>query len=158
MERKVYRYNVDDLDDDRAIGILLPITKVDGKFSQSYTTQEQAISNLKNLILTAKGERLMLPEYGTDLPKYLFEQVDEDLLDAIEDEIRTAINTWLPYIVITNLIVELENFNSNLKSNLDNHTIFFDITFRVLPYDTDNRIVFFTNEAGAGIVEEQIIG
>ena len=51
-----------------AIGITLPLQKGNGGyFAQSYQTSEQVKSNIKNLILTRKGERLMHPTFGTDL-------------------------------------------------------------------------------------------
>lgn len=156
MERETYRYNLSDLDDDQAIGILLPINRQDGRFNQSYTTEEQAISNLKNLLLTAKGERLMLPDYGSNLPKYLFENIYDSLLFDIETEIRDTIGKWLPYINILDIRVTTNDYNSNMKTDLEYHTIYFEITFRVQPYNNDTRIVFFTDESGTNILEETI--
>ena len=63
-----------------AIGITLPIQKGNGGyFAQSYQTSEQVKSNIKNLILTRKGERLMHPNFGTDLYNTLFNQNTDDL-------------------------------------------------------------------------------
>ena len=47
-----------------------------GVFSTNYTTLTQAKDNLKNLILTKKGERLMNPDFGCDVWLVLFEQMD----------------------------------------------------------------------------------
>ena len=62
--RKEYFYSPIDLEPDIAVGITLPFGKDKGLFSLSYTTEEQSISNLKNLLLTRKGERLFQPEFG----------------------------------------------------------------------------------------------
>ena len=57
-------YNVLDLEEDKGVGLLLPLNKKSGGvFGLSYTTEEQGISNLKNLLLTRKGERLYHPTF-----------------------------------------------------------------------------------------------
>ena len=62
--RKEYFYNPIDFQKDVAVGVKLPFGKPNGLFAQSYTTEEQATSNLKNLLLTRKGERPFQPEFG----------------------------------------------------------------------------------------------
>jgi phage baseplate assembly protein W len=84
----------------------LPIIGVDGRlFDLSYSTEDQAISNLKNLILTRQGERLMQPLFGTKLQDSLFEQNDDILKASIKDSIERAVEFWLPYISINSLEV-----------------------------------------------------
>jgi hypothetical protein len=53
-QRKEYKYNPTDFKKDVAIGILLPFGKLHGLFKQSYTTEEQSISNLKKSIINSK--------------------------------------------------------------------------------------------------------
>ena len=54
-----------DNDPDSKIGIVLPIRlSNNGFFKQSETLLEQTISNLKNLLLTVKGERVGQPTFG----------------------------------------------------------------------------------------------
>ena len=56
-----------------AIGITLPFRRGNnGFFAQSYRTIDQVKSNIKNLLLTSKGERLMHPNFGTGLQELLF--------------------------------------------------------------------------------------
>tara|TARA_Y100000310_G_C20557874_1_gene751489 strand:+ start:409 stop:867 length:459 start_codon:yes stop_codon:yes gene_type:complete len=54
------------------------------------------MNNLKQLLLTEKGERVMLPSYGVSIRKYLFEPFDEDTFMGIKDEVLSAIETYLP--------------------------------------------------------------
>ena len=77
-ERKEYFYNPIDFNNDVAVGVKLPFGKPNGLFSQSYTTEEQAVSNLKNLLLTRKGERPFQPLFGSDVYFQLFELIDLD--------------------------------------------------------------------------------
>lgn len=101
------RYNPIDLLPDVAVGVKLPFVRNDGGlFQLSYSTEEQAISNLKNLILTRRGERVLQPLFGTNLQDSLFEQNDVLLKDSIETNIIEAVEFWLPYISIRELKVQ----------------------------------------------------
>ena len=86
-----------DDDPDVRIGVNLPFTRDNktGWFDQSFTTLDAAKSNLRNLLLTMKGERLMQPNFGTDLMKLVFEQDDGTLIDRIRETIITAVDFWL---------------------------------------------------------------
>ena len=50
---------------DAAIGMKFPIKPFSPKLN--YTTAEQIDTNLRNLVLTIKGERPMQPEFGSDV-------------------------------------------------------------------------------------------
>lgn len=109
--RKEYKVNPLDLKRNKAIGVKLPLGG-DPLFSLSYTTEEQAISNLKNLLLTRKGERPFQPEFGTDIYTLLFEQISTELSSTLEDSLRSDIEYWLPYIVIDEInIITNEDYN-----------------------------------------------
>ena len=64
---------------DTGIGLTLPFNSETGKFGEvSYFSIDQALSNLRNLILTRKGERPMHPKFGTNLQDYLFEPNNQE--------------------------------------------------------------------------------
>jgi len=95
---------------DVAVGLTLPFVNSNkGRFQQTFTTLEQAKHNLKNLFLTRKGERVMQPEFGTDLYNLLFEQIDDDLPSKIQFSLEEAIGIWLPYLKLITLNVEVED-------------------------------------------------
>jgi phage baseplate assembly protein W len=94
------------------IGLDLPlVTSGNTFFSVNYTTFDQANANLKNLILTNKGERVMLPTFGCDVKKMIFEQEPED---RIIENIENAIDIWLPYINVIDIVVERDSVNEHL--------------------------------------------
>ena len=96
----------DKLFPDVAIGIKLPIVSSGGQlFNTSYSTQEQAISNLKHLILTRQGERIYQPLFGTKLQDALFEQNTDTIKEIVRSTIVDAVGFWLPYITINKLTV-----------------------------------------------------
>ncbi len=130
-----------DLNPDVFIGLKLPFTRDKfGLFGQTETTLEQAGHNIKNLLLTAKGERVMQPDFGSNLRTLLFEQYTEDLTEEIKSEIQETISTWLPYITIVKVdVIEDEtnpnqtqvdiDFSLNYEQNrFDSITLNFDAT------------------------------
>ena len=101
------RYNTIDLLPDVAVGIKIPMLRADGVlFDLSYSTEEQVISNLKNLVLTRKGERVMQPEFGTTLQDSLFEQNTDLLVTSIRNSIQDAVKFWLPYVSLDVITVD----------------------------------------------------
>ena len=104
-----------DLDPEVTIGLGLPMQydDVNGFFPGHSTTLSQAGSNLRNLLLTNKGERVGQPTFGADLLLILFEPMSENLLDRLEDSINEAISEWLPYISINLLEVEPDESEIN---------------------------------------------
>ena len=64
----------------------------DGKFLKLNTGAKQAIkSDLVHLLLTNKGERLYLPNFGANLRQYLFEPNDDTVANSIKNEINQGV-------------------------------------------------------------------
>ena len=96
-----------------------------GIFSVNFTTISQAKQNLKNLILTRKGERIMQPEFGCDIYKILFEPIIDDVSfeNKISNTIIEATNSWLPYLNINTINYFFD------ENEIDKHTINVEILF-----------------------------
>lgn len=106
------------------IGITLPITNGNtGMFAQSTTIFQQVKSNFKNLILTKKGERLMQPEFGTDLHRILFENITENTLENARLTVVEAVERWMPFL-------ELQQFEVKNPVNGNPHRIDLSVTYR----------------------------
>ena len=65
--------------------------KVNGDFALSYTTLQQTKSNMRNLVLTNKGERVMHPEFGCDIYKLLFNNITPSIIDQIKSNIMVCV-------------------------------------------------------------------
>lgn len=93
---------------DFAYGITLPVKNGNtGFFESAFSSYEQAKSNLKNLLLTKKGERVMQPNFGTGLSSLLFEQMDDSFEERLKETITNSVNFWLPYISIEEIDVNM---------------------------------------------------
>ncbi len=127
MAIELGRYKVDDLkeNDYKVLGIAInDVSNSNGAFSVNFTTINQAKSNLQNLILTKKGERVMQPEFGCDIWKILFEPIIEgDIESKIEQTILDAVNTWLPYLNIDTILFDYD------ENDIDNNRLSLELQF-----------------------------
>ena len=90
---------------DYAIGITLPLQIGNNAFNQSFKTIDQVKTNIKNLLLTKRKERVMQPELGSGLQELLFDFNDDFLADEIEEVITNSMEKWLPYVTIEEIDV-----------------------------------------------------
>jgi phage baseplate assembly protein W len=123
---------------DYAIGITLPIQIGNTAFNQSFTTIEQTKSNIKNLLLTKKYERIMQPNLGSGLQELLFEPNDDDLAEKIENTINSSMETWLPFVTIEDISIEQSNelrdtnqVNVSLRFRIQNNVNLETLSFNV---------------------------
>jgi len=129
------------------LGVLLPMNgrsdrASDGFFAMSRTTEEQAISNYINLLLTKRGERYMQPEFGIGIQFYLFEQNVDSLRLELESEIYRQAGFWLPYIVNHDIDVRPKADVPGLNGDPEN-ALQIVITFSVTESGANKTIAFF---------------
>ena len=95
-----------------------------GYFLEMTKENKKAIkSNLMHLLLTNKGERLYMPDFGTNLKKYLFEPNIETVSSDIRSEIQTSINKYIPNLKIDTLTVTPSDDNE--------HSVFVKLEYTV---------------------------
>ena len=76
-------------------GFQFPIGKNPKSYFCRNTGVELIKGAVKQLLLTEKGERLMLPNYGCNLKRYLFQPLDEITFEGIKNEIVTSFNKYI---------------------------------------------------------------
>ena len=74
-------------------------------FDLSDTTDEEIRSNLIHLLLTRKGTRYYLPNFGTRLLEYIFEPLDGITFSDLESEIRDSVSEYIPGLTITQITI-----------------------------------------------------
>ncbi len=125
MAIELGKVKVDDLveNDYKVLGIgINQSSNSNGVFSTNFTKLQQAKNNLKSLILTKKGERLMQPDFGCDVWKVLFEPID-NIEVSIENSIINAVSIWLPYLNINEIIFDYD------ENDIDTNKVSLDIKF-----------------------------
>ena len=104
-----------DRNDDKYVGIRFPLDySPEGFFYRTKTVLEQSKANLRNLLLTTPGERIFQPSFGSRLKNIVFEQ-GQDIPNRVEESIRTATDTFLPYINIINVFTIQEQNQVNIQ-------------------------------------------
>tara|TARA_A100001515_G_scaffold79137_1_gene62832 strand:+ start:3213 stop:3581 length:369 start_codon:yes stop_codon:yes gene_type:complete len=79
--------------------------------------------NLKMLILTSPGERVMEPDYGVGMKNFLFENSNQNSYRAIEQKIIEQVGKYMPVVKIKSI-----NFDD---VNIDNNTLGIQIQFSI---------------------------
>ena len=108
----------------RYINIDFPFKDSDKGFylNINQTDRDAIKADLLHLLLTNKGERLYLPDFGSDLKKYIFEPNDSITHEEIRDNLNDSIEKYIP-----NLIVNSINFSNNEVEEL----IIVELTYTV---------------------------
>lgn len=77
-------------------------------FQLNQTDRDAIRADLLHLLLTNKGDRLYLPDFGSDLRKFIFEPNDTITHDEIKKSLNDSISRYIP-----NLIVNSINFRND---------------------------------------------
>jgi phage baseplate assembly protein W len=68
--------------------------------------EEAIINSLRNILLTSKGTRRMLPTFATNLDNILFEPIDAKTTGIIRASIIDAVNKWDDRVTIVELYIK----------------------------------------------------
>jgi phage baseplate assembly protein W len=127
------------------LSVALPLT-IDptfGPYSLNTTFEDLAKQNLKMLLLTNKGERIMRPNFGVGLRSYLFEQNSPVTFGVLDELIRSQVSQYLPYIGINSI-----NFaTSESVADLDPNFMGITISFTILPLQVSTFLQINANES-----------
>lgn len=86
-------------------------------FSLTASAEREIRANLIHLLLTRKGTRYYLPDFGTRLYEYIFEQNDVVTFNLIEEEIREGVRRYIPNLDINSIqIMSAEDDPMNIGS------------------------------------------
>lgn len=118
---------------------LLPFTTSRIELIQDYETLVS--QNLKMLILTSPGERIMDIKFGVGLRNYLFEMNNEQTYERIASKIREQVALYLPF-------VEIQKIDFKTKEDLPElypNSVQTSILFKIVPLQTTGLLQLDTN-------------
>ena len=84
---------------------------------------QQVKSDLIHLLLTRKGSRYYLPNFGTRLYEFLFEPFDGLTFDAIQSDIRDAVQTFMPNLLLNQITITPADPEEEVDSMIGENTI-----------------------------------
>ena len=134
--RRVKRF-IEDLDERVSVGLDLPIARQPGDqggyFATTKTTMDAVKNDIRLLLMTERGERLFQPLLGMNIRRFLFEQITDDTAIEIENDIVDTFQTWLPFVELRDIDVDL--------GDQDKNTIKINVTFNIRNAPTDLQSV-----------------
>lgn len=92
------------------------------------TNAEAIKQSVKNIVLTAPGEKLFSPKFGSKVYKLLFEPLDPFIIDTIQSEILNTINNYEKRVTVTSLRCIPDYDNNSLDVSLEYQIIGLPIT------------------------------
>lgn len=125
----------------KTYGVTFPFRdSFDGKYLDLTDYEDEEIrSSLIHLLLTRKGSRYFLPDFGTRLYEFIFEPLDGPTFNQIEAEIRDSVSTYIPNLQVNNISVYPATDDETVNGNTDVKT--FDMPGRsTIEYTAKVRI------------------
>lgn len=110
--------------------------------------EREVRANLIHLILTRKGTRYYLPDFGTRIYEYIFDQNDVVTFNLIEEEIRDGVRKYIPNLDINSInIMSAENDPDQSKnySQMEDERLFRVSDASTKPYTAKVKIDYTVN-------------
>ena len=126
--------------DNHAYGLDYPIRLGANLFKSTFNLVDAASANIRNLLSTRKGERIMQPDFGTGVHELLFEPMDGEFEKKIQKTIIDSVAFWLPYVTIEEIDIDMT------PEMRDRHRADMKISFRVGDSIELNQVSFTVQE------------
>ena len=123
-----------------SVKLPLMLDPTDG-YTLNKTYKELVQQNLKMLILTSPGERMMDPLFGVGLRQFLFEQNTPISWGNIEARINTQVAKYMPFVKVIRVDFGKLDDNPAIKDN----TLTVSLVYKIIPLDSvDNLEMYLT--------------
>jgi phage baseplate assembly protein W len=94
----------------------LVLDKRDG-YAMNKSIKDVVKQNFRMLLLTSPGERIMIPNFGVGLRRFLFEPLDRQQFGRVESRVMDQVNTYMPFLTITDINFLTAEESPSLGSN-----------------------------------------
>jgi len=136
-----------------SVALPLAVNTADGAYALNKDLESMANQNLKMVILTNPGERIMQPDFGSGIRQLLFEPATQGTADIVKDRIQQQVSRYLPYIDLVNLQVFVSETDAasliiSLKYSIPAANIISDLTLGVTPAGATSTGGFSTGAGG----------
>jgi len=108
-----------------SLAVALPLAPDSGDgFVMIKSLRRMIKQNLKMLLLTMPGERVMNPEFGAGLQRYMFENFgNTNFFAEIDFTIRDQTHKYLPHVKINNVSFDQTSIDTNTLGITINYSI-----------------------------------
>lgn len=99
---------------------VLPLRESDELDYEHLSNYEDLVKqNLKNIVLTSPGERVMDPSFGVGIMGFLFEQNTPSLRSSIEGKIREQVSKYMPFVNLTAININTSEDETRLSLSIN---------------------------------------
>ena len=93
--------------------------------------KEVTSQNLKMLVLTSPGERVMVPAFGVGLYNFLFELDTQNTHSSIRERITQQVKRYMPFVEIVQI-----DFGDSAVMDPDHNVLALSIKYRIIPLNS----------------------
>jgi|TARA_A100001515_G_scaffold144964_3_gene151022 phage baseplate assembly protein W len=97
--------------------VKLPLTTTVAHYDMINNIYKNVKQNFKNLLLTSPGERVMIPNFGVGIRRYLFENDPSFIADELNSVIREQVNSFMSFLVVEDISFATKADNDQLNDN-----------------------------------------
>ena len=90
--------------------------------------------SIRNIVLTTPGEKFFDPDFGSNVSRLLFENVDDITASQIQEEIEFSINNYEPRVKLIDLQVIADNDNASFDTIITYEVIGADVPPQALEF------------------------
>lgn len=112
----------------------------DGGIAYVTTESERASQHIRSIVQTMFGERVMRPDYGSNVRRWLFDVADEAVLNEAADELKAIINRLEPGITIREITAKPNDFDPEYVTVLIRYTVPITKDTFVVEFDTQEAV------------------
>ncbi len=102
--------------------------------------------NLKMLVLTSPGERIMIPNFGVGIRSFVFENKVGSTYSSIKNKINSQVSIYMPFVNITD--IKISDLVSNLPNDLYENAIQISIYYTVPTANINDILNITLNNQG----------
>lgn len=117
--------------------IPLVYDQTDGPYQLNKTLKETFRQNLRMLLLTMPGERIMVPEFGVGIYGFLFDGVNDDTFSLISQAIKEQVDFYMPSVNLE----EINFLTSDEDSTLQINEVRISVKYNILPFNQSDELI-----------------
>lgn len=106
---------------------ILPLSTNKTHYDMIFDIETNIKQNFKNLLLTSPGERIMMPNFGCGIRRYLFDFEEDASFDDLSATVEDQVEAYMPFIEIEDISID----GSPLVGKNSAHVMAFTITYSV---------------------------
>ncbi len=117
--------------------IPLVYDQTDGPYQLNKTLKETFRQNLRMLLLTMPGERIMVPEFGVGIYGFLFDGINDDTFSLISQTIKEQVDFYMPSVNLE----EINFLTSDEDSTLQINEVRISVKYNILPFNQSDELI-----------------